>query len=182
MIKYLLQASMLILPGTAFAFFCPTNFQDIQMGDTKETVLQKCGQPASQKEVAAPDTGPQEWIFNVTPTTAVSGQGSVNKGSVRMSVMLQDNKILNIFANGMSMPSTTICGTSISVGTTADQLKAACGMPTMVNKGTPSGNAPAPSIEMLYNSRPPVTLIFQDGKLTGKKEGASGAPQFTTGQ
>lgn len=173
MIKSFLQAAaMILVPGTALAFFCPNNFQDIQIGESQDSVLQKCGKPDSQKEIAPANNGPQEWIFNIT---TAAGQGSL-----RMSVMIQDNKVLNIFANGMSMPSTSICGTAVSVGTTADQLKAACGMPTLINKGTPSANSPPPMVEMLYNSRPPITLIFEDGKLKERKQGTSGPPQFTT--
>jgi len=122
--------------------------------------------------VDAPDTaGPQEWIYNITVA---------NKGSLRMSVMLQDNKVINIFANGMSMPTTSICGSALSVGDTGVKLKSTCGTPTLINKGeTADSSKPKPLVELLYQSRPPITLVFENGKLKEKKEGVAGAPVFT---
>lgn len=92
-----------------------------------------------------------------------------------MSVMLNDNKILNIVANSMSLPSTTICGPTLSVGDTADTLKATCGEPMMINKGANSPNAsnkPQPMVVLHYtNSTPPETLTFDHGKLSSRKQG-----------
>ena len=155
--------ALLLASSQASAFFCPGNFQQIQLGDTLDSVLQKCGQPASREEIAAPDTGPQEWIYNIM----VAGQGSL-----RMSVMLKDDKILNIVANSMSLPSTDICGKAVSVGDTADTLKATCGDPMMVNKGTVTDSSkPQPLVVLHYSTNPPETLTFDHGKLAKREQG-----------
>lgn len=155
------------LSSQAFALFCPGNFQLIQNGDSMDTVTQRCGKPDKiLKLSAATPTGPEEWIYALSVA---------NQGSLRMSVMLADNRIVNIVVNGTGLTSTTVCGTSISSGDTADTLKAACGQPLMINHG--AGNAaPADSQqqnagneEWTYNTSPPVTLVFQNSKLTGKK-------------
>ena len=170
--KTLSFLALWMVSGTVSAFFCPKNFQDIQLGDSLDTVLQKCGKPDSQTEVEPPDTaGPQEWIYNIS-------EGP--QGSLRLSVMLQNNRVINLFANGMSMPTTSICGRAISVGDTGDSLKSTCGTPTLINKGTsPDGSKPTPLLELLYESRPPITLVIDHGKLKEKKQGVNTGVVFT---
>jgi len=157
-----------ILPNSAFAFFCPNNFQIVQPGDTIDSVIQRCGKPDSTRKIQGAFTGSQEWIYNVNVA---------NQGSLRMSVMLLDDKITNITSNNMSLTTTTICGAPVALGDTSASLKSACGDPALVNRGSGSNTdqtsppeAPA-DVEFTYKTSPPVIFVFQKGLLTERKQG-----------
>src|SRR3990167_10586638 len=176
MLKYIASFIFLAFSISAHAMFCPTNFNQITIGDTIEHVQQQCGKPdIEKKSTSEVDTGPQEWNYYVSPgfvgynPPPVAGQ---QQGSVQMTLALNNNKILNITVNGMSLASTTLCGNSVSVGDSAERVKSACGDPVFVNKSSNQPKGKPTTIEtttLKNNSTPPVTLIFENDKLKGKE-------------
>jgi hypothetical protein len=80
----------------------------------------------------------------------------------------------------MSAVSTTVCGRTINVGDSREVVQSACGKPSFINKqdqdATPGElsdalGKPVPPMQVTtftYNSNPPKTLTFENGKLTEK--------------
>jgi len=167
--KILLTTGMLITASSAHAFFCPTNLQMINFGDSIEQVTQQCGKPNTEKKIQPnPDDATQEWVFNKSDGTA----------QVRM--MFTKQQITSITQNGMPIASTNACGSAIGLNETMDNVKRLCPAPTLINGG--NSNNPQPTnaaddskdfstgtVELGYNSSPAVTLVFIDGKLVAKK-------------
>jgi len=175
MIKYLtlLLLAFLGISTAASAMFCPNNFNQINMGDTLAQVQQQCGKPDTQKTSKGDDKGPQEWNFYVHPImnkyTAIR-TNSGQEASVKMAIAFNDQKVVNITVNGMSLATTTICGGAVSVGDGMQSVKSACGDPVFINKSDQKSNEKPDEItELKYNSTPPTTLIFINGKLNERK-------------
>ncbi len=169
--KTLVLLTCLTLSTSGFAMFCPKSFNQINLGDTIEQVEQQCGKPDFIKKTQGEDNGPQEWNFYAHPQMKKSTEMRTNSGaeaSVKVAVAMNDGKVVNISANGMSLAATTICGgKSITVGDTAKTVKNACGEPVFINKSSiPNKQKPDEIIEYKYSSTPAVVLTFVNGKLT----------------
>lgn len=164
------------LPSLSFAFFCPTNFSQIEFGMTVDQVTQLCGKPDTQKESTKENENvPQEWSYFIQQTVSM-GNNQNAQGTLKTTVTFDESgKAINISANGIGVGATSLCGSSIQLGDTRDKIKSACGDPAFVNKQTAptNGNPPPPPtkvVEFNYSSvTPPATLIFENGKLTEKK-------------
>ncbi len=172
--KIITVLALLGLSTSASAIFCPTNFNQINLGDTTETVKKQCGNPAVEKKIEGEDNGPQEWNFYVRPQMKRYTETRTNSGSeasVKMSIALNQGKVVNITVNGMSLATTTICGPSVSVGATSASVKSACGNPVFINKSSNQDSAEKPKeiVEYQYNSTPPATLVFVGGLLQERK-------------
>ena len=62
----ILLASLIIFPNLGFAFFCPTNFNQIDFGMKPDQIIQACGKPDDQKElIKENDNVPQEWNYYI---------------------------------------------------------------------------------------------------------------------
>lgn len=182
--KVIIWLALLGLSTSASAMFCPKNFNQINMGDSIEQVQQQCGKPDAQKTVKGEDNGPQEWTFYVHPQMKRYTQTRTNSGqeaSVKMTVAFNNGKVVNITVNSMSLATTTVCGSpagqitqslqAVSIGDSAKAVKAACGDPIAVSKGTQSDDQqkPVEMVEYTYNSSPPVVLVFEGGRLVERK-------------
>ena len=71
-------------PMASIAFFCPSNFNQIDFGMSVDQVTTQCGKPNAQKESKRENENiPQEWSFYVPQTVALSnnstGQGSLKR-------------------------------------------------------------------------------------------------------
>lgn len=172
--KTFVLLTCLTLSTSGFAMFCPKNFNQINLGDTIEQVEQQCGKPDFIRKSQSEDNGPQEWNFYAHPQMKRYTETRTNSGaeaSVKVAVALNNGKVVNISANGMSLAATTICGgRSIAVGDTADSVKNACGDPVFINKSNlPNKPKPDEIITYKYSSTPPVILTFVNGKLTERQ-------------
>jgi hypothetical protein len=159
--------ALAICSSQALAMFCPNGFNQMNMGDTIEQVTKNCGNPDEKKTSKEVPFQAQEWNYYVHPDPS-------QPGTLKMSVAFgSDKKAVNITVNGTSLMATTICGGNIQVGDDVEAIKSACGKPAFTNQGAqPSANANdnAPEItELRYNTTPPTTLIFTNGKLTERK-------------
>lgn len=164
----------LLFPAVTLAAFCPTNFNQIQLGDSIDQVTKLCGKPDFQKEgKKSDDNVPQQWSYYIPQrnlTTTLSG----NQGSAQTVISFDAaGNVLNIMINNVSVSTTGMCGSSISIGDNRDKIKSACGTPTFINKQTEPTDGSVTEevkvIQFIYNSKPPATLTFENGKLTERK-------------
>ncbi len=186
MLKPFFYLNLLLFPALSYAFFCPSNFNQINFGDTLEQVQGLCGPAAKQetKEITPAPTeakGPQEWNYYIPRAYVLSATNQPQMTLKTQIVFDENGKAVNINVNGLSMPSTNVCGAVIQLGSTQDAVKAACGNPSFVNQGAQPATATAvtpstpPQVqktkitELTYNSTPPVTLTFENGILKEKK-------------
>ena len=164
-----------LLSTTGHAFLCPTNFNQINFGDPQASVEELCGKPDKSVTTDVPDNSPQEWNYYLRPAATVNTmpQAQQAQGTLKTSFAFDAaGSLINISINGVGVASTSDCGSPISLGDSRKSVEAACGQASMITKQTPSGPANQEAkkqIENSYNSTPPVTLIFEDGKLTDKR-------------
>jgi hypothetical protein len=168
--------TLLTFHTSAFAFFCPTNFSQIDFGMTTEQVTEACGKPDSQKESTKENANvPQEWTYFVPQTVSTGGSQNM-QGTLKSSISFDDQgKAINISVNGIGVGATSICSSAIQLGDTQDKVKAACGTPANINKQDSSLSGgqqqpPTKIVEFIYSSASPAaTLVFENGVLTDKK-------------
>lgn len=162
---------LLLISHPAFAFFCPSNFNQIAEGDSIETVTQKCGKPDKQTTKEVKEEGPQQWNYYIPQTVTTAGLSPM-QGTLKTEVSFDKNgKALNISVNGIGVGSSTICGTVIQLGDTRDMVKKACGEPAFINQQnttTTNDTPPDKVTEFIYNTSPPAKLTFKNGKLMGQ--------------
>ena len=174
-----------IFPISSYAFFCPTNFNQINVGDSIDQVTTQCGKPTTQETKEQAGEVAQEWSYYISQTVATATTDQA-QGTLKTQITFDaSGKAVNISVNGIGVGSTTVCGqTTIQLGDTREAIKAACGDPVFIRKQDtttpPSGpqqptntlGQPQPSTKITtftYSSNPPVTLTFENGKLTGKQ-------------
>jgi hypothetical protein len=174
--KSLILTTLLLTPTLSFAFFCPTNFAQINMGDSMEQVTAACGKPDTQDGKDAEDNTPQEWTY-FAPQSKASESRPIQIGIGTMKVVMsfdETSKVMNITVNGMGVNTTTVCGKDIKLGDTRDMVKSTCGDPKFVVKAetNAAGGPPQPAkkiITFIYNTSPPSKLTFEGGRLTGRE-------------
>ena len=150
----------------SFAFFCPTNFNQIEIGMTLDQVSTACGKPSSTKDVTIQnDNVPQEWSYFIPQSVGVSAFQQA-QGTLKTSIAFDANgKAVNISVNGLGVGASTICGgQQIQLGDTKDSITKACGDPTFKNKAE-NNNPPTKETHVSYDTNPPMTLIFRNGLL-----------------
>lgn len=170
--KRILFFSLLhFLPITAYAFFCPTNFNQIDYGNSIEEVIQQCGKPDNEKGSLESNDKiiPQEWNYFIYQTVATTNLSPV-QGTLKTSITFDENdKAINISVNGIGVGSTTICNQPIQLGDSKETVKAACGEPSFINRQQNANVPPIVVSRFFYNTNPPATLIFENGRLKEKQ-------------
>lgn len=170
--KLFFIASTLLAPSISFAFFCPNNFNQIEIGDSIQTVTKQCGKPDKEETTTVTKEGPQEWSYYIPQTVSTTAM-SQEQGTLKTQITFdENNKAINISVNGIGVGSSTICGTPINLGDSRDTVKSACGKPSFINKQQPATGQPPDETkitEFTYNSNPPGKLIFENGKLKEKQ-------------
>lgn len=164
--------TLCIFATTASAMFCPSNFNQINVGDSMDLVARQCGAPASVKQTKSEDNQPQEWTYyEQIPSDPFSGVANI--GTLKVTFAFADGKVINMTSNGIGVGASTICNDqTIQLGSSIQDVKKACGKyPALVTKTNLQGETatPPPPIEKtewLYSSSPPVTLIFENKLLT----------------
>ena len=165
--------SLLFFSNLSIALLCPTNFNQFDVGNTMEKVIQMCGNPDSVKETKKPNENvPQEWNYYV-PQTVSSGTAYQQQGTLKTDIVFDANgRAINISVNGIGVGASTICNNkTIQLGDSRESVQAACGKPVYINKQIPPGEeAPRDivTVEFTYNTNPPVHLLFREGKLVEK--------------
>lgn len=166
--------SIALCPSLSFAFFCPTNFNQIDYGYTADQIIQQCGAPSKQETKKVEPNVPQEWSYYIPQTVATNAM-KPEQGTLKTQMSFDSTgKVINISVNGLGVGSTTICGNQlIQLGDNSDRVKAACGTPSIVTKQdaslAASSQQPKEITEFTYATNPPVKFIFENGKLTQKQ-------------
>jgi len=159
------------LPISSYAFFCPTNFNQINLGYSIEQIQQTCGKPDRIETKEVEPLVPQEWNYYI-PQSVMLSANQLGQGTLKTSVAFDKNgKAINISVNGIGVGATTICNNrNIQLGDTREAIKTACGEPSFITRqSNPDTGTPPKKIQVttfFYNSTPPQQLIFKDGKLT----------------
>lgn len=167
-----LLVSCALFTANAYAFFCPTNFNQIDMGNTQQQIEEACGKPASITDtVQEPaDNSPQEWSYFVKQDPNL---GSTIPGNIKATIAFdQSGKVINMTINGLSVSTANFCGSAaVKIGSMRDTVKKECGAPAYINRGVSEGPAPQQRklVEYRYDSTPPITLIFENGMLIDRK-------------
>lgn len=168
----LILTTLAFIPHMSWAFFCPNNFRQINIGDSIETVKQECGKPDIETTKKEEKNTPQEWSYFIPQTVSTANSYEEMQGTLKTSMAFDaDGKLVNISVNGIGVGSTQICGADIQLGDTKDSVKAACGNPSYINKSSQNeGQSEKNKITLLtYKVTPPVTLVFVNGVLTEQK-------------
>jgi hypothetical protein len=161
--KFVMFFFLLMLSNQNFAMFCPNGFNQIEIGYTLQQVIQQCGYPASKKTMKESENQPQEWNYYVKPDPS-------QPTTLKMSIAFDGNgKVVNITVNGTSLVNTTICGAAIQVGDTTGAITTACGKPAFTNQGQQNNQSTIEITEVVYQTTPPVTLMFKAGVLKERK-------------
>jgi len=162
-----------LFSANAFAFYCPTNFNQIDMGNTQQQIEDACGKPANVVETtkAPEDNSPQEWSYFVPQNPKL---GSAIPGNIKATIAFDSKgKVINMTINGLSVATANFCSnTVVKIGTSRDVVQKSCGQPAYVGKGfNPGAPEPQPRklVEYRYDSNPPATLVFENGVLIEKK-------------
>jgi hypothetical protein len=189
---------LIILVGAFFsvnahALFCPNSFNTINLGETTEKVQQTCGAPDSERNYTAGALHPavSEWDY-IKPNR-------YDQFTSRVTFLLHDNKVMNItLVNGnqeasklceavqlgvrtgtfevscnsltpRNVSSTILCGGTIRVGDTADLVQFVCGAPLAKHDEQSGSNSQVTVTEYTYSGATPMTLLFENGLLKGKR-------------
>lgn len=162
------------------SYFCPNNFNQINIGDSITQVQQVCGNPTQQSTTQQENQNvPQQWTYFVQQNIGNLTGATTNQGAIKTEINFdQTGKVVNITVNGNSAASINLCGSAVvQIGSMMNAVKTACGTPSYVNKQTPfvaPGASAPPATQTVttftYNSTPPFTLTFTDGKLTSVQQ------------
>lgn len=173
--KQLLITTIYLSPSLALAAFCPTNFQQIQLGFTENQVIAACGEPSKKETKEQEIPSPQEWNYFLKQNAPIGGAiPKSNDGPALLKTSIffdKEGHAISINVNGVGVGGTTICGSNIQLGSTRDEVKAACGKPEFVNKqqGFDEQNKEGAQMrkitKFIYDSTPPQTLVFEDDHL-----------------
>lgn len=163
------------LPSLTFAFMCPNNFSQIEVGYSMEKVIEVCGKPDVQETKELEPPVPQEWSYFIPQTVAGSSMNP-QLGTLRTQFTFDESgRAINISVNGIGVGSTAICGTMVQLGDNIDRVKTICGKPSFVNRQDPTAVGdpkpePMKMTTFIYKSAPQVKLIFQNGLLTERQQ------------
>jgi hypothetical protein len=162
--RLLMTIAACLFANASYAMLCPSNFKEIYIGDSIETVLAQCGTPDSQSSSEIQPSKPQEWVYYIkmNPTDQLF---------VRTTVAVVDDKVANITVNGISLANTAICGgNNIQVGDAAKTIKSYCGDPAVVNEtnAPPKPAAINKATVFIYMSPNKTALTFENGKLKSR--------------
>ena len=169
----LLQISLFLfsIADVSYAFLCPTNFKQINLGDSIAIVTSQCGAPNRQESKTIKNLNtPQEWNYFI-PLPNNTNLNASNPGTFKTQIAFDKNgKVINIAVNGMSVGATTICGMNVQVGDEKQKVKSGCGEPSFINQpNIPEEKIPAVTITTYYyDTTPAMKLIFENDVLKSR--------------
>jgi hypothetical protein len=159
---------------SAIAFFCPTNFSQIDFGMTKDQVISVCGKANKEESTTVTATAPQTWTYFVplSDPSRLSKASNGQTGTVNTQFYIDANGIVNgISVNGSSINATALCGGNIQLGDSKDKIKSVCGSPTSQTQSvTPDDKKPpVKRVTLTYQGTSTVKLIFENDKLVSRE-------------
>src|SRR5438309_617826 len=95
-VKNLLFLPLLLNPTFTLAFFCPTNFVQIDYGNTPAQVMLQCGKPDKVETKDVKKQVPEEWSYFVPQTVAASTMFAA-QGTLKTQITFDSGgKVLNL--------------------------------------------------------------------------------------
>lgn len=167
--------TLFFFPTLLFAdnFLCPTTNEYVETGTTLGQVLIACGQPTKVVE-SKNQSGPQQ-VTQLTYQRTVVKQNRLvanNMQQYQLDFQVADNKIIGILVNGQAVQATSCQNGSLKVGDVGSKILSQCGQPFLITRTMADVKTPQ-TTEIIYQTNsylPPVTFIFQDGRLVGQKQ------------
>lgn len=163
----------------SYGFMCPSTFNQINIGDTITQVEEQCGKPAMVNKSDLPNNQPQQWDYYLQPANSSNNMftAAQTQGTLKTTFAFDaSGTLVNITVNGTGVGTSSNCGGTVSIGDSRKSVEAACGKPSFINSQTPAPTAAGTDdkdankqIEWTYQSTPPVTLIFREGKLAERR-------------
>lgn len=189
--KYFIAILLFILTTDSFALFCPTNFSQVNIGDTIAQVIETCGEPISQNTYKKTSILSEEWHYYVKTQFN-------DKATTKMTVVFKDNRVINIHIADNSnllgsalyaaaleahrpqpidlaynavnqqthnVENTRVCGSPIKIGDSMPLVENACGKPIAIQQNqSPDIQDSAIEVTALqYGGATPATLLFENG-------------------
>lgn len=173
--KGILSLLISIYSTSGFAMFCPSNFNQINIGDTLQQVEAQCGKPLTSVTTKSTANLPQEWTYYATLPSVPPVAPNASQGTMKVTFAFVNNKLTNITSNGLGVGATTICNNvNLQLGNSTEDVEKACGKAAIVTQTNLQNAAaatppPTETTTWTYDSTPAVTLIFVDGKLKERK-------------
>ncbi|MHB1948822.1 MAG: hypothetical protein ACYCQI_12020 [Gammaproteobacteria bacterium] len=161
----------LLYSSQCLAFFCPNNFNQINIGDNIDQVALQCGKPSSEIKSKKEPSVPQEWTYYMTlPQQNEYTAPGATPGTMKVTFAFVDDKVVNLTSNGIGVGATTICNnTNIQLGTAMKDVEKACGKAANITKSqAQSTTPPVEVIEWKFDGPPAVTLTFENGTLKSR--------------
>jgi hypothetical protein len=195
MIKGYIILALLTCASNAFAILCPTNFNTINDGDSTDHIQQLCGKPDTQTQSNRTSSSSQEWEYYVklhNLDQAMTKMSVLFKDNKVINIHVDDDSfshsqicqsvqagknigVIQTFCTKQNAPknvaSTDVCGSTIQVDNSAQQVEFACGKPSLV-KDIQTQSSQNPIIEVteyIYSGPPKVSLIFENGALKDRR-------------
>jgi hypothetical protein len=164
--KIFLAALIASCTTSTYAMFCPSGFNQINLGDTVAQVTAACGAPTSQSSENSTADKPQEWTYYVKAQPS-------DQSTLRMTVAFTAGKVTNMSVNGIGLTNTQICGgNTVQIGDDQKSVKTLCGDPAFIAQSNmPSAAKDTVKVTtFIYNTTAaPISLIFNDGKLKSRQ-------------
>ncbi len=168
----------------AGSLYCPQNAGYITTGMTQDQVLAACGPPLAkqQSNAAVTEKIPVKQLLYTSINTgsfypglnsAYYNQWSLPSGSTGLGIEVDvvNDKVSAVNINGTATNAMSVCGgSSIQIGSSVNQVYAACGTPTMINnsfinQAIPNNSKPEVWIYQVNQYQSPISLTFINGKL-----------------
>lgn len=148
----------LSMPVFAGVIQCPGSSNFVNIGDTVEQVIQKCGPPLKkqdQKKEAA------VWVYSLM---------SFAGNHIGFTVLFEEDTVSRLMTTQKIGKTSITCPYGrIQIGSTPAQVVAACGQPTEIRNVSKSFEKSRGQIMyLIYQPRsylPETKLIFKDGRL-----------------
>jgi len=145
---------------------CPSSTEFVNIGDSMQQVIAKCGNPTKHVSLKAPQPQAESNWQYLLP----GSPGFLAKGFL---VIFSDNKVKQIVSGNNELMDSVQCsrGATITVGNSKAEVSKACGVPYYKREHVPpsEGEHAQPAQEhLIYKTRnylPTQTFVFENNKL-----------------
>ena len=157
---------LFVFPLSVFGLSCPNNAHLIDKGDTINYILNKCGNPLSQREYKNTVALMQKWTYYKTNNPMDPNNSALPKSKI--VIIFNNGRVDSIHLNegeknAQNVVSTNACGRIIQTTNGMQDVEFVCGTPA--EKNDLQSNTTAIT-ELTYSGSSPNVLVFEDGKLS----------------
>src|SRR5438128_2336437 len=121
--KQILFVILFFISMSVFALPCPKTGNIIYKGDSIDDVKNACGKPDSVSTDLKVINKVQKWVYYRSQF--------YNQPNIKLSILIQNNAVVNIKAGRDNVTSTNLCGVIFSISDNSQQVLNACGEPLL---------------------------------------------------